>query len=41
MTAQLVTDVLMMAIWRRGKSDALAHYFDRGNIPVMSGTTQR
>jgi transposase InsO family protein len=25
MTAQLVTDALMMAIWRRGKPDALLH----------------
>lgn len=30
MTSQLVTDVLMMAIWRRGKPDALLHYSDRG-----------
>ena len=28
MTAQLVTDALVMAIWRRGKSDALLHHFD-------------
>ena len=26
MTAQLVTDALMMAIWRRGKPDALLHH---------------
>jgi putative transposase len=25
MTAQLVTDALVMAIWRRGKPDALLH----------------
>jgi putative transposase len=26
MTTQLVTDALMMAIWRRGKPDALLHH---------------
>ncbi len=31
MTAQLVTDALIMAIWRRGKPDALLHHSDRGN----------
>jgi putative transposase len=31
MTAQLVTDGLMMAIWRRGKPDALLHYSDQGS----------
>jgi len=31
MTAQLVTDALMMAIWRRGKPDALVHHSDRGS----------
>lgn len=30
MTSQLVTDVLMMAIWRRGKPDALLHHSARG-----------
>src|SRR5262249_31130001 len=30
-TAQLVTDALVMAIWRRGKPDALLHHSDRGN----------
>jgi putative transposase len=29
MTAQLVTDALVMAIWRWGKSDALLHHSDR------------
>ena len=28
MTAQLVTDALVMAIWRRGKPDALLHHCD-------------
>ncbi len=31
MTAQLVTDALIMAIWRRGKPDALIHHPDRGS----------
>lgn len=31
MTAQLVTDALMMAIWRRGLPDALLHHSDRGS----------
>ena len=31
MTAQLVADALMMAIWRRGKPDALLHHSDRGS----------
>ena len=31
MTGQLVTDALVMAIWRRGKPDALLHHSDRGS----------
>lgn len=31
MTAQLVADALIMAIWRRGKPDALLHRSDRGS----------
>ena len=31
MTAGLVTDALMMAIWRRGKPDALLHHSDQGS----------
>ena len=31
MTAELVTNALMMAIWRRGKADALLHHSDRGS----------
>ena len=31
MTAQLVTDALLMAIWRRGKPDALLHHCDQGS----------
>ncbi len=31
MTAQLVADALVMAIWRRGKPEALLHHSDRGS----------
>lgn len=31
MTAQLITDALIMAIWRRGKPDALLHHSDQGS----------
>jgi putative transposase len=31
MTAQLVTDALLMAIWRRGKPDAVLHHSDQGS----------
>ena len=31
MTAVLVTDALIMAIWRRGKPDALLHHSDQGS----------
>jgi len=31
MTAQLVTDALVMAIWRRGKPDAVLHHSDQGS----------
>jgi putative transposase len=31
MTAQLVTDALVMAIWRRGRPNALLHHSDRGS----------
>ena len=31
MTTQLVTDALMMAIWRRGKLEAVLHHSDRGS----------
>jgi putative transposase len=31
MTAALVTDALVMAIWRRGKPDALLHHSDQGS----------
>lgn len=31
MTAQLVADALLMAVWRRGRPDALMHHSDRGS----------
>jgi putative transposase len=31
MIAQLVTDTLVMASWRRGKPNALLHHSDRGS----------
>lgn len=31
MTAELVTDALVMAIWRRGRPNALLHHSDRGS----------
>ena len=31
MTAQLVTDALVMAIWRRGRPDALVHHSNQGS----------
>ncbi len=36
MTAQLVTDALVMAIWRRGKPDALLHHSDSQRINASS-----
>jgi len=47
MTAQLVTDALVMAIWRRGKPDALLHHSDRGSqytsgaVPAVDGRSRR
>jgi putative transposase len=31
MTAQMVTDALMTALWRRGRAEALLHRSDRGS----------
>ena len=31
MTAQLVADALVIAMWRRGRPDALLHHSDRGS----------
>jgi putative transposase len=47
MTAQLVTDALVMAIWRRGKPDALLHHSDRRQpihqraVPEAHGRSRR
>ena len=41
MTAQLVTDALVMAIWRRGKPDALLHHSDRGSQGGFKSSSQR
>ncbi|MFK4529334.1 transposase InsO family protein [Bradyrhizobium japonicum] len=39
MTAQLVTDALLMAVWRRGKPDALLHIPTRpANTPASSSS---
>ena len=40
MTAQLVTDALVMAIWRRGKPDALLHHSDQGSQPRFKRSSQ-
>ena len=40
MTAQLVTDALVMAIWRRGRSHTVLHHSDRGS-PYTSEPFQR
>jgi len=40
MTAQLVADALVMAIWRRGRPEALLHHSDRGS-QYMSEQFQR
>jgi putative transposase len=31
MTAQLLTDALVMAVWRRGRPEALLHHSDQGS----------
>ena len=31
MTAQLVADALLMAVWRRGKPRELLHHYDQGS----------
>ena len=40
MAAQLVTDALMMAIWRRGKPDALLHHSDQGSRGGLNRSSQ-
>jgi transposase InsO family protein len=41
MTAQLVTDALVMAIWRRGRPDALLNHSDRGSQGRFKWSSQR
>jgi putative transposase len=41
MTAQLVTDALTMAIWRRSKPEALLHHSDRGSQGRFKWSSQR
>jgi putative transposase len=40
MTTQLVTDALVMAIWRRGKPEAVLHHSDRGSQGGFNRSTQ-
>ena len=40
MTAQLVADALIMAIWRRGTPDALLHHSDRGSQGEFKRSSQ-
>jgi len=40
MAAQLVADALMMAIWRRGRPDALLHHSDQGSQPGFNWSSQ-
>jgi putative transposase len=39
--ASLVMDALMMAVWRRGKADALLHHADRGSQGEFNRSSQR
>ena len=41
MAAQLVADALMMAIWRRGRPDALLHHSDQGSQLEFNRSSQR
>ena len=40
MTTQLVTDALLMAIWRRGATDSLLHHSDQGSQPAFNWSSQ-
>lgn len=40
MTAQLVTDALILAIWHRGKPDALLHHSDLGSQGGFNRSSQ-
>ena len=41
MTAQLVIDAMLMAIWRRGPKSALLLHSDRGSQPRFNGSLQQ
>ena len=41
MTAQFVADALVMAIWRRGRPEALLHHSDRGSQGRFKWSSQR
>ena len=42
MTSQLVTDALLMALWRRGRPQAqLMHHSDQGSQPRFNGSLQQ
>ena len=38
--ASLVVDAMMMAVWRRGKTDALLHHSDRGSQGGFNRSSQ-
>ena len=40
MAAQLVADALVMALWRRGKPDALLHHSDQGSQGGFNWSSQ-
>ena len=40
MTAQLVIDALMMALWTRGKPTSLMHHSDQGSQGVFNRSSQ-
>lgn len=41
MTAQLVTDALVMAVWRRGRPKELLHHSDQGSQPGVNWSSQQ
>jgi putative transposase len=41
MNAQLFTDALLMAVWRRGRPDALLHHSDRGSQGGFKRSSQQ
>jgi len=40
MSAQLVLDALLMALWRRGRPNALLHHSDQGSQPRLNWSSQ-